>query len=647
LIDVCERFGPRSRLVAAIVKALDTANDHVPEKARAVLCRFGNEAFEIVLEEGSLLDRGRGHLGHVLLSYPDANERLLAAAKDRKRSGRQRRCALAALVANTSREGGLERDCLLPHLIELLDEEDKDVLRETVGAMHRFGERLAGAVPVLARLLDHPDEHIRADAIRALAESGSAARELLPRIRPLVRDSFWPVDREAKRFVERFAGADLIEDIRASLQSEDVTCRARAVRLLGERPQEFPDLLDLFRRALGDPSAAVQSAALVEGVKVKWPAGIDPQPFFREALNILLQRLRTGDAEARASSIRLFATNALQSPETLAAICAALEDEADEVRQAAVQVLRNDWRPLPAEALPGLLRLVRTDMEYPGVEAAALLLEAQPRPADLVPALRDRLRRAPGHAGHAGHTALDALNRLGYIPSEDELPLLVPALDESVNHTSVVTIALLLARMGAVAIPHLIAHLDQPNASLVVLALGRMGPIARPALPALGNLIHHEWNFVRGTAVDAIIAIGTPAEIVPLLLPAFRDRDGSLRGKLLEACGELGAAARPWLPELMHLVRTEDSPEDLRPGDLAQALAGLAVHTPEIVGLLSQALGEPGTARTNAISALATMGPRAAEAVPQLEALFAQAEGQERQVLEQALGQIQGARASG
>src|SRR5262249_45373603 len=58
LIDACARFGPRSRLVASIVKALDTANDPVPEAARAALLRFGAEAFDSVLEDGSKLERG-------------------------------------------------------------------------------------------------------------------------------------------------------------------------------------------------------------------------------------------------------------------------------------------------------------------------------------------------------------------------------------------------------------------------------------------------------------------------------------------------------------------------------------------------------------------------------------------------------------
>jgi hypothetical protein len=72
-------------------------------------------------------------------------------------------------------------------------------------------------------------------------------------------------------------------------------------------------------------------------------------------------------------------------------------------------------------------------------------------------------------------------------------------------------------------------------------------------------------------------------------------------------CARPGADARPWLPELLHLLRTEDSPAELMPGRLAPVLAGLAAADPEVLGLLREALGGPEPARANAASALAEM----------------------------------------
>jgi HEAT repeat protein len=639
LIDACEQLGPRSRLVGPIVKAMDTSTYHVPERARDVLCRFGVEAFEVVLDQGSRLRRGKGHVGEVLRSYPDAGERLLAVAKDRQRPGRQRGCAVAALVP-PGWEHGPEHDWLVPHLIGLLDEPDPEVLREAVWALRGFKERAAGAAPALVRLLGPHDDLLPYSVLAVLEGLGpQAAQAALPAVRQLFEHHHPTVQAAAKRFVGSFADpSDLVREVRVALRAKEVGRRKEAVRRLCARPEQFPDLLDLLRQALADPSEDVRHAAVAEGVRVKWPEGTDPSPFFREALAELLRRLGAErSAGARAGVVRLLAEKALRGPEALAATCAALGDE-EAVRHAALQVLRDDWRPLPAEAIPGLLHLVRTTPGYQGREAALLLQYVRPCSNDLLGALRERLRLAPPDTGFL---ALEVLERLGHIPTDDEVPFLVSALAGAPGGFEVSGAARLLARRGAPALPHLIGHLAQANGSAVARALATMGPVARTALPALGELVHHEWGFVRSTAVEAIAAIGTPAEVVPLLRPAFRDRNGHVRGTVLRVCARLGPAARPWLPGLMHLVRTEEASDELRGGELAPVLAGLAADDPEVFAQLRQALSEPGAARANAAGALAEMGARAAEAVPELEALLAHAGPGERPALAEALRRIQ------
>jgi hypothetical protein len=355
----------------------------------------------------------------------------------------------------------------------------------------------------------------------------------------------------------------------------------------------------------------------------------------REALDELLRLLKTGDPRTRARVVEVLASKPLRGPEALAATCAALGDE-EPVRAAALRSLQHNWRPLPAEAVPGLVHLVRTDPSYHGRDAASLLLDVSRLcRSELLPALRERLRMP-----EAGRSAVEALDRLGDVPTEDELPLLAAMLDDTAFVSG--PAARLLARMGPPALPHLIDRLTTQNASLLARALGTMGPLAREALPALGGLLGHDYSFARGVAVEAIAAIGTPAEVVSLLRPAFRDRAGGVRGRVLQVCAGLGADARPWLPELLHLLRTEDRPDELRPYQLAPTLAGLAEHLPEVVGLVRQALGEPGTARANAIRTLAELGPRAAEAAGDLEALRESADPREREALEQALVRIRG-----
>jgi HEAT repeat protein len=613
LLDACERLGPHSRLVASIVKAMETSNDGVPERAREVLWRFGVEAFDVVLREGSLLHRGQSDVHEVLRSCPGATERLLAAAKDRQRPQQERCCALAALGPGPGEPCGPEYDWLLPHLIELLDDADSSVQRESARALRGFGERSTAAGPALLRLLAHEDDLVPYVALATLEQQGpEAARAALPLVRPLVQHSSPLVQGAARRFIARHAAAaDQIDEVREALRSDAPARRRSAVpRLLG-LAQQFPEVPDLFRRALADPDETVCLTAAWEIVLRQWPEGIDPEPLYREALDALLRLLKTASLRTRSRALEALAAKPLRGPEALAATCAALGGEGL-LRQAAVRALRDKWRPLPAEAIPGLIHFVRTDTTHLGRGAAALLQNVYPPPADFLPALRQRLK-----LGDTGRWVVECLDRLGHVPSEDELPLLVPMLED---HPLVAgNAARLLARMGTPALPHLIAHLDQRNGPLLASALASMGPAARDALPALAAMIQHAHSFVRSRAVEVIAAIGTPAEIVELLRPAFRDRSGSVRGNVLRVCARLGADAGPWLPELLHLVRTEDRPEELSPGRLSSTLAHLAEHLPEVVELLRQALHEPGTARANALAALAEMGSRAAELVPELE----------------------------
>jgi HEAT repeat protein len=561
---------------------------------------------------------------------------LLAVARDRGRSQGQRYCAVAALVPFSRDECGPEFDWLIPHLTELLDDPDREVQREAATVLRAFGERSAAAGPALVRLLGVEDDRMPYLVLGTLDRLGSeAARAALPFVRPLLGHRSVMVQGEARRFVARHAApADQVREAREAIRSSDAARRRQAIPRLIALADQLPDFVDLLRQALADPSEAVRIAAASEMAGSRWPEGIDPGPLLREALDELLRLLKTGDPRTRARVVEVLASKPLRGPEARAATCAALADE-EPVRAAAMRSLQHNWRPLPADAVPGLVHLVRTDPSYHGRDAAWLLLDFFPRPAELLPALRERLRLP-----EASRSAVEALDRLHHVPTEDELPLLAAMLDDNAFVSG--PAARLLARMGAPGLPHLIDRLTTQNASLAARALATVGPLAREALPVLANLVQHDYSFVRDVVVETIAAIGTPAEIVSLLRPAFRDRRGNVRGRVLQVCTRLGADARPWLPELLHLLRTEDRPDELRPYQLASTLAGLAEQLPEVVGVVRQALGEPGTARGNAITTLAEMGPRAAEAAGDLEALRESADPREREALEQALVRIRG-----
>jgi uncharacterized protein (TIGR02996 family) len=604
LIDACARFGPRSRLVVSIVRALGTSNWHVPDRARDVLIQFGADAFEVVLAEGSQLNRGAGRVCEVLRSWSNAEHRLLEVATDRRRPSKERCCSLAVLGPQFREGCGPEHDWLLPHLTELLGDPDEKVQREAAWTLGRFGERAAPAGPALVRLLDHSSPHLLSAVLHALQDLGAdSARPALPLVQPLCEHSSSPLRSSAKRFVERFTEPDdQVREIREALRSENPERRKQALSGLLARAASFPDLFDLVLGALSDPDESVRLAAISAVVRRGWPEGIDPEPLLQPVLNELLARLKAEEPKVRGKALSLLGTRTLRGrPEALSAICSALRG--DEPIRRTVMSLLSEWRPLPAEAVPGLIHIVRTDPSHHGRAAAGLLLEVFPRPADFLPALRERLLM-----GEAGRAACDALDRLQHIPSDEEVPLLVEVLEAN-DHSRQYSghAARMLARRGPSSLPYLIDRLSGDNAIWGVTALATMGSSARAALPALAAVLDHPWTFVRSAVVESIAAIGAPAEIIPLLRPAFRDRDGHVRGKVLAVCSRLGAEARPWLPELMRLVRTEEDPDELQPPNLTATLAQLARDIPELADRLREALHEPRTASRNAAAALGAL----------------------------------------
>src|SRR5262249_14535161 len=135
-------------------------------------------------------------------------------------------------------------------------------------------------------------------------------------------------------------------------------------------------------------------------------------------------------------------------------------------------------------------------------------------------------------------------------------------------------------------------------------ALGKIGPPAAEALPALSSLLAEQDVDLRCVAVEAVARVGAPAEVIARLRPLLRDRQGQVRSIVLKVVARLAADARPALPELLYLLRTED--DYFLGGELHRALAALAAHEPGVVDRLREALREPEpVTRRNALATLA------------------------------------------
>lgn len=116
----------------------------------------------------------------------------------------------------------------------------------------------SGGGATLAALLSDEDGHLRAAVLNALGETGDASQA--PIILPLLRDPALPARRAAGQALARLGAPGLLAELVALAGAEDLTVRAAAVTALGgiKDPEVARRLLAL----LEDPSEEVSQAAV-------------------------------------------------------------------------------------------------------------------------------------------------------------------------------------------------------------------------------------------------------------------------------------------------------------------------------------------------------------------------------------------------
>jgi outer membrane protein assembly factor BamB/HEAT repeat protein len=142
----------------------------------------------------------------------------------------------------------------------------------------------------------------------------------------------------------------------------------------------------------------------------------------------------------------------------------------------------------------------------------------------------------------------------------------------------------------------------------------RIGP---PAIPLLADLLRHEDDSIRRSAVDALIDLAPDTEwIQPALRRALRDEDAMVAGDAARALGALGKRASPSVSALVNTLSHEDPYVRVY---AAEALASIGPDAAKAANALTEALGDPTPGvRWAACEALASIGAAAQSAVPQL-----------------------------
>ncbi|HXW07441.1 MAG TPA: PQQ-binding-like beta-propeller repeat protein [Vicinamibacterales bacterium] len=149
---------------------------------------------------------------------------------------------------------------------------------------------------------------------------------------------------------------------------------------------------------------------------------------------------------------------------------------------------------------------------------------------------------------------------------------------------------------------------------MTVEIIRRIGP---PAIPLLLDLLRHEWDSIRRSAVDVLIDLTPHTEsIQPALRRALRDEDAMVAADAARALGALGGKASPSAPALVETLSHQNPYVRIY---AAEALASIGPGAARATHALTEALGDPVPGvRWAACEALASIGPAAQSAVPQL-----------------------------
>ncbi len=306
------------------------------------------------------------------------------------------------------------------------------------------------------------------------------------------------------------------------------------------------------------------------------------------------------------------------------------------IRDEAIAVL-SDAGPAARAALPRLEAL-RKDQQRPVRIQAALALwriagQTEPAIAALTEALRDPA---------APHRA-EMLNQLGQLGSAaaGSTPVVIELLrdaDPSVRSQA----GMVLQRFGAAAVPALGPLLDNTDPHVrrdACQALGLLGLSAKDAVPKLTLCLQDSDLNVRQEALVTLGRIGISArEAAPAILSLTHDPNVALRAASLQALREVFADPKLVRPVVLDILEKED--EDILVRCRAvRLLAHVAPKHPDILPHVRELLKQP-VGRTDLLDLLASMGPAAARAVPELTKLLAEGDPPLRRRVIQVLGVI-------
>jgi HEAT repeat protein len=450
---------------------------------------------------------------------------------------------------------------------------------------------------------------------------------------------------------------------RRQLRSDDAQQRKQAAEGLGAMGADGIRALPSLRQAINDPEPDVKRAvvrALGQMGKEAVPALIEfsvgkdevvskeaktsfEQNYGGQRLEVLKEVMRHPFWKVRWGAVKLLSEMRDQHQEIVPLLVTALQDEETDVRKEAAIALRKIGLPHAVNAAS-----VKTLAD--GLRKNAMWWPVRIEMAQTLGSFGEK-------AAAAGAALVDMLG------DKDEAP----------RKQAVAT----LKQIGTAALPAMMQGLSSGTWQIKVLIaeiLEHLGPKAAPAVAALSDALSDEDIDVRRKAIAALTAIGEAAgaaapalnrmirsDATPqhLWVPAVRclfvlgqngqealqqilkDRDWSLRRKLMETMGKLGADVGPQaVPFLRDALQHQEKEVKWI---AAMVLSKLQAQAAPALDVLLRALEDRDpTTRKWAALAIGAIGSAAKTAMPNLQKLLRDPDPSVRESVERAIAIIEG-----
>jgi HEAT repeat protein len=425
-----------------------------------------------------------------------------------------------------------------------------------LSALGQCGDKAKDAIPLCVEALKDEDDNLVQTAVRTLIQLDPANKQLvsaLVDVNGRERDSFrrigrrpYPNERNQKPL-----GAPAVKELTEILANDkDADRRAGAAIVLGTMVQDAKSADKALKNAMKDAHPRVRFLA-ADAYWMVMNETTTPMP-------VLLATLKDKDINLRQEAAQVIAEMGKEVSHALPQLLEALKDQDDRVAAALIRAISVMGKEA-ATAIPVLVDIVRDGGDSQARSSAAHALMPFGREAkDAVPGLLEMLKAGR----HNRSTAAMALAKIA-TPAEAVPALLEVFVEPSREYEPYDhSVAEALIQFGPEAIGPVAELLRHKRAEVRVRAINvlvRFGKQAQATVPLLMDLMDDKDEDTALRAAEAVWSIDRRPEVLPHFVRGLKAKTASNRMSAARNLGNMGADAKPAVPELVAACKDRDS----------------------------------------------------------------------------------------